>query len=88
MGIPINELQLSQTYFDGKGYSKIVAFGRKSFLAEEVDAWGDAHIEDDDMCVAVETDYPAYGGATIIGRKADAFASVATLKFLTCEKTR
>ena len=79
MGIPVNSLQMSQIYFDGKTKATMVGFGRKSFLSEEVDVWGDAHIEDDDMCVAVVQDLPSYGGPTVIGRKACAFAAAACL---------
>jgi len=88
VGIPVNELQCSQIYLAGKTRAVMVGFGRKAFLAEGVDVWGDAHIEDDDMCVALKVDYPAYGGETIVGRKADAFAAVATLELLTCEKSQ
>lgn len=79
MAIPIGELQLSQIYFDGKAHAAVVGFGRKLFLAEEIDVWGDAHIGDDDMCVALSMDYPEYGGKTIVGRRAEAFAAVATI---------
>lgn len=75
MGIPINELRLSQIYFDGKSHAALVAFGRKAFLVDEVDVWGDPCVSDDDMCVVVQVDLPVYGGATIVGRKACAFAA-------------
>jgi len=78
VGIPVNSLQMSHIYFDGKTKATMIGFGRKAFLSEEVDVWGDAHIEDDDMCVAIIQDLPAYGGPTIIGRKACAFAATVT----------